>query len=70
MTRLELLMGIAAIVILAGGIALPLWGIRRHNRMFPKGFDRTGWNPDGEDEARAGSVLTRITSLSGGGRKN
>jgi hypothetical protein len=70
MTRLELLMGIAAIVILAGGIALPLWGIRRHSRMFPKGFDRTGWNPDDEDKARAGSVLMRITSLSGGGRKD
>jgi hypothetical protein len=39
------------------------WAIRYHNRMFPKGFDRTGWNPDGE---RAGWFMTKFTWLSGG----
>jgi hypothetical protein len=40
-----------------------LWAIRRQDRMFPKGFDRTGWNPDPD---RAGWFLTKFTWLSGG----
>ncbi len=40
-----------------------LWAIRRQDRMFPKGFDRTGWNPDSD---RAGWFMTKFTWLSGG----
>ncbi|HEU0247719.1 MAG TPA: hypothetical protein VFR38_11600 [Gaiellaceae bacterium] len=36
--------------------------LHRQRRMFPKGFDPTGWNPDGE---RAGWFLTKFTWLSG-----
>jgi hypothetical protein len=31
-------------------LALALWALRRHRRMFPKGWDRTGWEPNSERE--------------------
>ena len=60
MTALLVLLGLTPFFAV---VALLLWAIRRQNRMFPKGFDRTGWNPDPD---RAGWFLTKFTSLSGG----
>jgi hypothetical protein len=56
-----LLPGLALVVL---PFAVAIWAFRRHNRMFPKGFDRIGWNPDGE---RAGWFMTKFTWLSGRG---
>ena len=36
---------VAGLLILAGVLGLGVWAIRQQNRMFPKGFDRTAWNP-------------------------
>ena len=55
---------IAGLLLLAGVLALGVWAIRQQNRTFPKGFDRTGWNPD---YSRAGWFLTKFTWLSRGG---
>jgi hypothetical protein len=57
---LTALIGLAFVVLV---VALLIWAHRRHNRMFPKGFDRTGWSPEG-DEAR--SYETKTTNYSGG----
>jgi hypothetical protein len=57
---------VTSVVVLAGVVAvlaLGVWAIRRQNQQFPSGFDRTGWNPDGE---RAGWFLSKFTWLSGG----
>jgi hypothetical protein len=52
--------GLAAVVF---AVALLVWAYRRQSRRFPKGFDRTGWNPE-PGEAR--SYETKTTSYSGG----
>jgi hypothetical protein len=49
--------------VLVGFFALVVWVIRHTNRMFPKGFDRTGWNPDSD---KAGWFMTKFAWLSGG----
>jgi hypothetical protein len=53
----------AGLLLLVAVIALGVWAIRYQNRMFPKGFDRTGWNPE---RGRAGWLLTKFTWLGGG----
>ena len=45
-------------VVVGGG----LLAIRQHNRMFPKGWDRTGWEP----RPTGGWLATKFTWLSGG----
>lgn len=60
MTGVDIAMSVAAVLLLAGVIGLGLWAIRRQSRMFPKDFDRTGWDPDGE---RAGSFITKFFGL-------
>jgi hypothetical protein len=59
-TALVVLLGLTPFLAVIG---LLLWAIRRQDRMFPKGFDRTGWNPDSD---RVGWFLTKFTWLSGG----
>jgi len=63
MIGVGLLTLIAGLLLFVGVIALGIWAIRRQNRMFPKGFDRTGWNPE---RGRASWLLTKFTWLSGG----
>ena len=55
---------VVAFSLFMGVLGVGVWAIRRQSRMFPKGFDRTGWNPDSE---RAGWFQTKFTWLSGGG---
>jgi hypothetical protein len=58
--------GLVAIVFLVLVVAVVVVGvaaIRHHNRMFPKGFDRTGWNPNSD---RVGWLMTKFTWLAGG----
>ena len=58
-------LGIAllALAVFVLAVALGLWAVVRQSRMFPKGFDRTGWNPE---PGHAGWFLTKFTWLSGG----
>jgi hypothetical protein len=44
-------------------LAVPVLALRKHNRMFPKGWDRTGWRPE---PGHAGWFRTKLTWLSGG----
>ena len=55
-----------AIVVLASFVLVIVGGllaIRRQNRMFPKGLDRTDWPPE---RGRAGWFATKFTWLGGG----
>lgn len=54
---------IVGLLLFVGVIGVGLWAIRQQSRMFPKGFDRTGWNPNGD---HAGWFRTKFTWLSGG----
>lgn len=63
MVTLGVVTVIVALALFVGVIAAGVWAIRQQSRMFPKGFDRTGWNPE---PGRAGWFLTRFTWLSGG----
>jgi hypothetical protein len=63
MATVDVLTTIIVPVLLVAVFAIPVWALRRQNRMFPKGFDRTGWNPDPD---KAGWFMTKFTWLSGG----
>jgi hypothetical protein len=52
-----------ALVLLAVVLAVPVWALRKHNRMFPKGWDRTGWQPE---PGKARRFETMWTYFSGG----
>jgi hypothetical protein len=54
---------IVALVVFVLASALPIWALRRHNRMFPKGWDRTGWEPE---PGKARHFETMFTYFSGG----
>ena len=56
-------LAIAAIVFFLAVAAVGVWALRRHDRMFPRGWDRTGWEPN---RGVAGWLLTKFTWLSGG----
>jgi hypothetical protein len=58
-----LLSSIAGLLLLVGVISLGVLAIRRQNRQFPEGFDRTGWNPE---RGHASWLRTKFTWLSGG----
>jgi hypothetical protein len=57
------LTAIVAVTALALAFAVPLWALRRHRRMFPKGWDRTGWEPE---PGKARRFETMFTYFSGG----
>ena len=63
MATADVLTTIIVLVLVVAVFAIPVWALRRQNRMFPKGFDRTGWNPDPD---KAGWFITKFTWLSGG----
>jgi hypothetical protein len=54
---------IVAIGVLVLAFAVPVWALRRHSRMFPKGWDRTGWEPE---PGKARRFETMFTYFSGG----
>jgi hypothetical protein len=49
-------------VALAVVVGSALFALRLHDRMFPKGWDRTGWEPN----STKGWFATKFTWLSGG----
>jgi hypothetical protein len=57
------LTAIVALAAFALAFALPLWALRRHSRMFPKSWDRTGWEPE---PGKARRFETMFTYFSGG----
>ena len=57
------LMTAAGLIAVVPVVALLVWAHRRQSHMFPKDFDRTGWNPE-PGEAR--SYETKTTHYSGG----
>jgi hypothetical protein len=59
----DVVTALVSFALLLGVVAIPIWALRRHDRMFPKGFDRSGWNPDRD---RAGWFMAKFTWLSGG----
>lgn len=63
MVTVGLAVTVFGLVVFGAVVAGGIWAIRYHNRMFPKGFDRTGWNPDGD---KAGWFMTKFTWLGGG----
>jgi hypothetical protein len=57
------LAGLVGVLVVGGGIAAGVLAARKHDRMFPKGFDRTGWEPE---PGRAGRFATMWAWLAGG----
>ena len=58
---------VTAVVVLVLAVAVigcGLWAVRSQARMFPTGFDRTGWHP--ERGHAGGWFQTKFTWLSGG----
>jgi hypothetical protein len=56
-------LAIAMLLLFVSVIALGVVAIRHQSRMFPKRFDRTGWNPE---PGHASWLLTKVTWLGGG----
>ena len=50
-------------VVGVGPIAFGAYAWRKHDRQFPKGFDRAGWEPP---DGRAGRFATTWAWLAGG----
>ena len=60
---LTAILALGAFVLL---FALPLWALRRHNRMFPKDWDRTGWEPEPGRARRFETMFTYFSGSRGG----
>jgi hypothetical protein len=63
MSTVGTMTAVAGLVLFALIVGFGLWAVRRQSRMFPKDFDRTGWNPE---RGHAGWFATRFAWLSGG----
>ena len=49
-------------------LGLPIWALRRHNRIYPKGPDRIGQDPEAAQGARRFETMWMFFSgRSGGG---
>jgi len=55
-------MAIFGAIVFAVVLAVGLLALHKHNRMFPKGWDRTGWEP----RSTRGWLATKFFWLSGG----
>jgi hypothetical protein len=53
---------IVIVAILGVVVGAALFAFHQHNRMFPKNWDRTGWEP----RSSGGWFATKFTWLSGG----
>jgi hypothetical protein len=56
MSTVGTMTAVAGLVLFALIVGFGLWAVRRQSRMFPKDFDRTGWNPE---RGHAGWFATR-----------
>jgi len=55
------------LVAFAGLLALPVWALRRHNRMYPKGRDRISRDPDAAQATRRFETMWTFFSGRSGG---
>jgi hypothetical protein len=55
------------LIALAAVIALPIWALRRHNRMYPKGRDRISRDPEAAQATRRFETMWTFFSGRGGG---
>jgi hypothetical protein len=47
-------------------LALPIWGLRRHNRMYPEGRDRISRDPEAAQRMRRFETMWTFFSGRGG----
>ena len=55
------------LIALVAVLALPIWALRRHNRMYPKGRDRIGRDPEAAQATRRFETMWTFFSGRGGG---
>jgi len=55
------------LIALAAVIALPIWALRRHNRMYPKGRDRISRAPEAAQATRRFETMWTFFSGRDGG---
>ncbi len=58
---------ILALVVAVGILALPIWALGRQNRMYPKGRDRIGRDPEAAQATRRFETMWTFFSGRGGG---
>ena len=58
---------IFVLVVAAGILALQIWALRRHNRMYPKGRDRISRDPEAAQAMRRFETMWTFFSGRGGG---
>lgn len=57
---------LAAIVFVGICFALPMWALRRHNRMYPEGRDRISRDPEAAQRMRRFETMWTYFSGRGG----
>jgi hypothetical protein len=57
---------IVGLFLVVGVVALPVWALRRHKRMYPESRDRIGRDPEAAQATRR--LETMWTFFSGRGR--
>jgi hypothetical protein len=64
---LDVLWALFGVLVLAGIVAVLVWALRRHNRLYPKGRDRVGRDPDvAQKTRRFVTMWTYFSGRSGG----
>jgi hypothetical protein len=58
---------ILGLVVVVGVFTLLFWALRRHDRMYPKGRDRIGRDPEAAQAARRFETMWTFFSGRGGG---
>jgi hypothetical protein len=59
------LTALGALVIFALVFVVPVLALRKHNRMFPKGWDRSGWEPEPGKARRFETMWTYFSGRGG-----
>ena len=52
MSGVELLWLVLGLIVVVGVFALPIWALRRQNRLYPKDRDRIGRDPEAAQATR------------------
>jgi hypothetical protein len=55
------------LIALVAVLAVPVWALRRHNRMYPKGRDRISRDPEAAQATRRFETMWTFFSGRGGG---
>jgi hypothetical protein len=66
-SMLEVAWMLFGVVVLAGIVAVLVWASRRHSRLYPKGRDRIGRDPEAAQATRRFETMwTYFSGRSGG----